>query len=113
MYEKKPGDVAIFRNDKKEKDTHPDYRLSGLGIDGLPIKGGLWVKTDKNGQKFFAGKIEVDQYLIDKNPDQFRGPGTRSVAGGGGGGDHQESGGRDLREKAYNILDDDLPFLNW
>lgn len=113
MYEKRPGDVAIFRNDKKEKDTHPDYRLSGLGLDGLPIKGGLWLKTDKNGQKFFAGKIEVDQYLIDKNPDQFRGSGTRSVAGGGGGGDYQESGGRDLRSQADDPFSDPIPFVRW
>lgn len=109
MYEKKPGDVAIFRNDKKEKDTHPDYRLSGLGIDGLPIKGGLWLKTDKNGQKFFAGKIEVDTYLIDKNPDQFRGAGSGSVAGGGGGGDYQGSNGAGDYKTSYDI-NDDIPF---
>jgi hypothetical protein len=112
-YEKKNGDLAVFKNDRKEKDSHPDYTISGLGLDGFPIKGALWLKEDRNGKKFMAGKIEIDQYLIDKNPDQFRSSGTRSVAGGGGGGDYQESGGRDLREKAYNILDDDLPFLIW
>lgn len=109
MYEKKPGDVAIFRNDKKEKDTHPDYRLSGLGIDGLPIKGGLWLKTDKNGQKFFAGKIEVDQYLIDKNPDQFRGASPSGVARGGDLRGNQGSNGAGDYKTSYDI-NDDIPF---
>lgn len=111
-YEKKNGDLAVFRNDRKEKDSHPDYTISGLGLDGLPIKGALWLKEDRNGKKFMAGKIEVDTYLIEKNPDQFRGSGTRSVAGGGGGGDYQEPGGRDLRSQA-NPFDDGIPFVRW
>lgn len=112
MYEKKKGDLAVFKNDRKEKDTHPDYTITGLGLDGLPIKGALWLKEDRNGKKFMAGKIEIDQYLIDKNPNDFPGAGNGSVARGGGGGDHQEQGRRDLRSQTYD-LSDDIPFLRW
>lgn len=113
-YEKRPGDLAVFKNSRKvEGDNKPHYEISGLGLDGLPIKGALWLKEDRNGKKFMAGKIEVDQYLIDKNPDQFRGSGTRSVAGGGGGGDYQESGRGDLRSQADDPFGDSIPFIRW
>lgn len=62
MYEKKPGDISIFRNDRKEKETHPDYRGVGLGVDGQKIKVALWLKKDRNGNTFMAGKIEPDTY---------------------------------------------------
>lgn len=108
-YEKKNGDLAVFRNDRKEKDSHPDYTISGLGLDGLPIKGALWLKEDRNGKKFMAGKIEVDTYLIDKNPDQFRGAGSGSVARGGDLRGNQGSSGAGDYKTSYDI-NDDIPF---
>lgn len=113
MYEKRNGDIAIFKNDKKEKDSHPDYRLTGLGLDGQPIKGGLWLKTDRNGNKFFAGRIEVDQYLLDKQGgDGFSGSNSQGMARGGGGGDHKEPRGRDNRSTGF-VDDSDIPFVSW
>lgn len=112
-YEKKDGDLAVFKNTKKEKDTHPDYTISGQGLDGKPIKGALWLKKDRNGNTFMAGKIEVDQYLLDKQGgDGFSSGGSQGVARGGGGGDHQEQRGRDSRAPSYD-LNDDVPFLSW
>lgn len=111
-YEKKNGDLAVFKNDRKEKDSHPDYTISGLGLDGLPIKGALWLKEDRSGKKFMAGKIEVDTYLMEKNPQDFPNASSSPVARGGGGGDHQESGQRDLRSAA-NPFDDGIPFVRW
>jgi hypothetical protein len=77
-YEKKPGDLAVFKNDRKEKDSHPDYIITGLTLDGLPMKGALWLKEDRNGKKFMAGKIEVDEYVEGKQ----RGNETQSFRGG-------------------------------
>lgn len=111
-YEKKPGDLAVFKNDRKEKDTHPDYTITGLTLDGLPMKGALWLKEDRNGKKFMAGNIAVDQYAIDKNPDAFRGKSSGSMAGGGGGRDYQEPQRQDHRQTGF-VDDSDIPFLTW
>lgn len=112
-YEKKRGDLAVFKNTRKvEGDNKPHYEISGLGLDGLPIKGALWLKEDRNGKKFMAGKIEVDTYLMEKNPQDFPNASSGSVARGGGGGDNQESGQRDLRSAA-NPFDDGIPFVRW
>jgi uncharacterized protein (DUF736 family) len=47
---------VIFKNNNKEKETHPDYRISiKIGeeyVDG----GGVWLKEGKNG-KFFSCKL--------------------------------------------------------
>lgn len=112
-YEKKPGDMAVFKNDRKERDTHPDYTITGLTLDGKPMKGALWLKEDRNGKKFMAGKIEVDQYLLDKQGgDGFSGGGSQGVARGGGGGDHQEQRGRDSRQTGF-VDDSEIPFVTW
>jgi uncharacterized protein (DUF736 family) len=44
---------ALFPNDKKEKETHPDFR-GNIDVDGKEywIKG--WKKTSKSGLKFLS-----------------------------------------------------------
>lgn len=99
-YEKKPGDISIFKNDRKEKDTHPDYRGTGVGLNGEKIKVALWLKTDRNGNKFMAGRIEEDTYQgksVQQQADDFRGQGSGGVAGGGG--------------RSYD-LNDEIPFVS-
>lgn len=53
-YEPKEGSGAIFKNEKKSEDKHPDYRGTFKGLDGKMYNGALWVKEDKNGKKFFS-----------------------------------------------------------
>ena len=48
-YEQKNNSGAIFRNDKKEQDNHPDRRGDCL-IDGVPYWISGWLKDGKNGQ---------------------------------------------------------------
>jgi hypothetical protein len=100
-YEKRPGDLAVFKNDRKEKETHPDYTITGLTLDGRPMKGALWLKEGRDGKKFMAGKIEVDEYAENK-----------SKGGGGGSAGFSGPAGRaDLRD-SYEP-DDSIPFIRW
>jgi len=42
---------ALFKNDKREKDTHPHARGS-VNIEGVEYWVSAWTKTSKSGQKF-------------------------------------------------------------
>lgn len=43
---------ALFRNDRKEKDTHPDYQGS-ININGIEYWQSAWIK-EKDGKKYFS-----------------------------------------------------------
>ena len=54
-YQSKPNSGAIFKNDKKEKESHPDYTGS-INVEGKDFRIALWVK-DGNKGKFFSASI--------------------------------------------------------
>lgn len=56
-YEQKPGELVIFKNDKKTTDNQPDYKGRGLDLQGQPVEIALWVKQGRD-QKFFSARIE-------------------------------------------------------
>ena len=57
-YEMKPNTGSLFKNDKKEADTHPDYKGSAL-IEGLgECWLDAWVNTANNGSKYMSVKIK-------------------------------------------------------
>lgn len=44
---------ALFRNDKKQSEKHPDYRGS-VNVDGVEYWVSSWIKTSKRGEKFMS-----------------------------------------------------------
>jgi uncharacterized protein (DUF736 family) len=51
-YEQKPNTGSLFKNDRKETDSHPDYKGQAL-IDGLgECWLDAWINETKDGQKY-------------------------------------------------------------
>jgi len=59
-YEKKEGDISIFKNNFKNAKNQPDYKGS-YRKNGRDYQVALWIKEDKNGKKFFTGKLSDDE----------------------------------------------------
>ena len=47
---------ALFKNDKKESDKHPDYRGNAT-IDGVEYWQSVWLKKSKSGVTFMSQKF--------------------------------------------------------
>ena len=52
-YEQKDNSGSLFRNERKEKDNHPDHTGTAL-IDGREYYISAWAKAKKDGGKFFS-----------------------------------------------------------
>ena len=59
---------ALFPNDKKEKETHPDFRGS-INVEGKEywIKG--WKKIAKSGMKFLSVAVNPKEAQIPQTED--------------------------------------------
>jgi hypothetical protein len=56
-WEHKEGSGALFKNAKKEKDSHPDYRGDAM-VNGTLMEIAAWIKEGKNGGKFMSLSIK-------------------------------------------------------
>lgn len=48
---------ALFKNDRKETDKHPDYRGT-LNVNGVEFWVSSWIKTSKAGAKFMSLSVQ-------------------------------------------------------
>lgn len=44
---------ALFKNDRKQKDTQPDY-TGNTDIEGVEYRVSAWIKKSKSGQAFMS-----------------------------------------------------------
>jgi uncharacterized protein (DUF736 family) len=57
-YEAKDLTGSLFKNDRKEKDTHADYRGSVL-IDGSEYWLDAWINESNSGTKYMSLKFKL------------------------------------------------------
>jgi hypothetical protein len=86
-YETKDNSGSLFKNNRKEKDTHPDYNGSAR-IEGHDYWISAWLKEDKNGGKYFSFAFKCKDGTAER-PTAPAKPAGQSFARG---------------------LDDDIPF---
>ena len=56
-FETKPGNGALFKNDRKAEESQPDYR-GDINVGGTLYWLSAWVKTDKNNKKYFSLSLQ-------------------------------------------------------
>lgn len=57
-YEMKPNTGSLFKNDRKESDSHPDYKGSAL-VDGVgECWLDAWINKAKDGTKYMSLKLK-------------------------------------------------------
>lgn len=89
-YEQKPNSGSLFKNDKKEKDTHPDYTGNAL-IGGEEYWISAWLKETKGGKKKFFS------FSFKPKEDNQRKPAEKT---------RQE----ETRKAQADLEEDDVPF---
>ena len=67
-FEHKNNTGSLFKNPYKTKDKHPDYNGTAK-IDGKEIDIGAWIRTDKNGQKYFGFTFEIIEPEPESEPE--------------------------------------------
>lgn len=68
-YGTKPGNGALFKNTKKEKDTHPDYQGDAVLPDGTSVWLSAWLKTGERG-KYLSVAMKVKEAKAAKKNDE-------------------------------------------
>jgi hypothetical protein len=59
---------SLFKNDRKELDTHPDYNGS-INIEGTDYWLNGWLKeSKKDGKKFFSLSVKPKDQAAGKSP---------------------------------------------
>ena len=72
-YEQKDLTGSLFKNDRKESDSHPDYKGSAL-IDGADYWLDSWINTSNAGVKYMSLKLKRKDVQSSNAPAQRSAP---------------------------------------
>lgn len=101
-FEKRDNSGTLFKNAKKEKETHPDYN-GDVTVNGESYWISGWLKKDRNGNTFMS--------LSFKPKQQSSGIGKPGYAGASKPiGQKVDNAGRVARPSLSEQLDDEVPF---
>lgn len=77
-YDQKPNTGALFVNDRKSKDAHPD-RSGKINVEGKLYYLDGWLKQDKNGKPWLSLSVKPIEPRTETAPVQQR-PVTGTIA---------------------------------
>ena len=63
--ETKNNSGAIFKNDKKTAENHPDYK-GKVNVNGKDMEVALWLKESKAGMKYFSASFSEPYIKTDE-----------------------------------------------
>ncbi|HSG62651.1 MAG TPA: hypothetical protein VLA24_14580 [Pseudomonadales bacterium] len=66
-YEQRDNSGSLFKNDRKEKETHPDYKGDAM-VNGQMVWMSAWLKTASNGSKFMSFSFTPKEQQAAKKP---------------------------------------------
>ena len=71
-YEQKPNTGSLFKNDKKETDSHPAYKGSAL-VDGQEYWLSAWINETKDGNRYMklAFKAKEEQMSREQEAEEY------------------------------------------
>jgi uncharacterized protein (DUF736 family) len=73
-YEQRDNSGSLFKNDRKEKETHPDYKGTAM-VGGVEMWMSAWLKTASNGSKFMSFSFQPkDQQAAQPTPKKAAAP---------------------------------------
>jgi hypothetical protein len=68
-YEQRDNSGSLFRNERKDKDSHPDYTGNGM-IDGKGYWFSAWIKKDRNGKSFMSMSFKPKEEQREQAPQK-------------------------------------------
>ena len=75
-FEQRDNTGSLFKNDKREKDSHPNAKGSAM-IGGVEYWVSAWTKTDKNGNPWQS----MSYQRKDEQPERQERPKPQSAIG--------------------------------
>ena len=66
-YEHKENKGSIFKNEKKEKETHPDY-TGQINVAGTLYNISAWSNKSKSGKSYYGLQVSIPKVKSDDLP---------------------------------------------